>query len=284
VGADVPFVPPEAIGRVPVVKADVEVAYTAPPEVNVLRFVPPLAVGRTPDTPVVNGRAVPFVRTTALGVPKFGVTKTGFVDKTTDPVPVDVVTPVPPLATGRVPVTPVVSGNPVRLVATPLVGVPSKGVIKVGLVANATSPEPVSSVNAVRNWAEVNDPKEAALPTDVTIPVRLALVITVVAFPALVTPPVKLALVTTVVAFPTEVTPPVKLALVTTVAALPTDVTPPVKLALVVTLLAVKAVAVPVIFVPTRADGVPRAGVTRVGLVTLTKLPDPVPVYSARVE
>ena len=33
--------------------------------------------------------------------------------------------PVPPLATGKVPVTPVVSGKPVRLVAVPLVGVPS---------------------------------------------------------------------------------------------------------------------------------------------------------------
>ena len=33
--------------------------------------------------------------------------------------------PVPPLATGSVPVTPVVSGIPVRLVPTPLVGVPS---------------------------------------------------------------------------------------------------------------------------------------------------------------
>jgi hypothetical protein len=42
--------------------------------------------------------------------------------------------------------------------------------------------------------------------------------------------------------------------------------------------------AVPVIFVPTNADGVPRLGVTKTGLVSLTKTPVPVPVYSAEVE
>ena len=68
------------------------------------------------------------------------------------------------------------------------------------------------------------------------------------------------------------------------VAALPTEVASPVKLALVVTLLAVKAVAVPLMLVPTNALGVPRSGVTRVGLVALTKTPVPVPVYSAEVE
>lgn len=41
---------------------------------------------------------------------------------------VNVVAPVPPLATGSMPVTPVVSGNPVKFVATPDDGVPSNGV------------------------------------------------------------------------------------------------------------------------------------------------------------
>jgi hypothetical protein len=50
---------------------------------------------------------------------------------------------VPPLAIGSVPVTPVVSGSPVRLVATPLVGVPSIGVTRVGLVDITTLPVPV---------------------------------------------------------------------------------------------------------------------------------------------
>ena len=44
------------------------------------------------------------------------------------------VIPVPPFATGKVPVTPVVSGSPVAEVKTIAVGVPSAGVISVGLV------------------------------------------------------------------------------------------------------------------------------------------------------
>jgi len=42
-----------------------------------------------------------------VGVPSSGVVNVGLVDNTTLPVPVEVVTPVPPLATGSVPVTPV---------------------------------------------------------------------------------------------------------------------------------------------------------------------------------
>lgn len=83
------------------------------------------------------------------------------------------------------------------------------------------------------------------------------------------------------VALPTEVTPPVKLALVTTVATLPIEVTPPVKLALVVTVPAVSPAAVPVMFVPTKAEGVPSAGVTSVGLVANTLAPVPVSSVSA---
>jgi hypothetical protein len=119
---------------------------------------------------------------------------------------------------------------------SPEVGVPSNGVTNPGLVANTAAPDPVSSVRAVASWSEVKDPKEAALPTEVTIPVKLALVTTVAALPTEVTPPVKLAFVTTVAAFPTEVTPPVRFAFVTTVVALPTEVTIPVRLALVASL------------------------------------------------
>ena len=65
--------------------------------------------------------------------------------------------------------------------------------------------------------------------------------------------------------------------------ALPVEVTAPVKFAFVVTLLAVKAVAVPVMFVPIKADGVPRSGVTKVGEVLNTKLVEVVPVAPAAV-
>jgi hypothetical protein len=98
-------------------------------------------------------------------------------------------------------------------------------VTKVGEVANTADPVPVSSVKAPKRLAELNEPKDVALPTEVTAPVKLALV---------------------------------------------------------VTLPAVRPEAVPVMFVPTKADGVPSAGVTRVGLVANTK--EPVPVSSVTAE
>jgi hypothetical protein len=98
----------------------------------VAAFVAFVAVAALP--PMLKPAAVPvmFVPTKAEGVPSAGVTKVGLLDNTTLPVPVEAVTPVPPFATGRVPVTPVDSGRPVTLVITPLVGVPSAGVTKVG--------------------------------------------------------------------------------------------------------------------------------------------------------
>lgn len=134
---------------------------------------------------------------------------------------VRVVRLVPPLATGSVPVTPVVSGKPVRFVAVPLVGVPKIGVTRVGLVANTAEPVPVSSVRAPAKLAELNEPSSVALPVEIIAPVKLALV---------------------------------------------------------VTLPAVNPAAVPVMFVPIRADGVPRSGVTKVGEVLNTKLVEVVPV------
>jgi len=56
-----------------------------------------------PDTPVEIGKPVAFVSVAAEGVPRFGVVSVGDVERTTFPLPVDVVTPVPPLATASVP-------------------------------------------------------------------------------------------------------------------------------------------------------------------------------------
>ena len=79
--------------------------YATVPAVGVdVPFVPPFAFGSVPVTPVVKGKPVALVNTRAVGVPKAGVTNVGLVDNTTDPVPVLVVTPVPPDATGKVPV------------------------------------------------------------------------------------------------------------------------------------------------------------------------------------
>ena len=97
---------------------------------NVATFVP------KPLTPVAMGKPVALVRVTDDGVPRAGVTRVGLFDSTTFVVPVLVVTPVPPFATGNVPVTPVVKGKPVKFVATPLEGVPRAGVTRVGEVEN----------------------------------------------------------------------------------------------------------------------------------------------------
>jgi hypothetical protein len=70
-----------------------------------------LVTGKLPVTPVVSGNPVAFVSVTEVGVPRIGVTKVGLVAKTFAPVPVEVVTPEPPLATGKVLVTPVVNDN-----------------------------------------------------------------------------------------------------------------------------------------------------------------------------
>jgi hypothetical protein len=60
-----------------------------------------------------------------------------------------VVAPVPPLAIGSVPVTPVVSGSPVRFVATPEDGVPSAGVTNVGEFESTIEPVPVTELERV---------------------------------------------------------------------------------------------------------------------------------------
>lgn len=65
-----------------------------------------------------------------------------------------VVAPVPPLAIGRVPVTPVVNGRPVAFVRVPDAGVPSAGVTSVGELANTRAPVPVSSVTAEARFEE----------------------------------------------------------------------------------------------------------------------------------
>jgi hypothetical protein len=79
------------------------------------------------------------------GVPKAGVTKVGDVANTNAPVPVSSVTVAAKFALDGVaknvaipvanPLTPVLIGNPVAFVKTPLDGVPSAGVVSVGDVS-----------------------------------------------------------------------------------------------------------------------------------------------------
>lgn len=140
-----------------------------------------------PLTPVEIGKPVALVRVPEDGVPSAGVTRVGLLANTKEPEPVSSVTaaarfadegvpkkvatpapklvmPVPPLATGNVPVTPVLNGKPVALVKVALEGVPSAGVTKVGLVANTREPEPVSFVTAAAKFAEDGVAKKVATP------------------------------------------------------------------------------------------------------------------------
>lgn len=187
-------VPPLAIGKVPVTPVDngkpvafVNVADVGVPKTGVTKVglldnttepvpvlvvtpVPPLATGSVPVTPVDNGKPVALVSVADVGVPKAGVTKEGLLDNTVEPVPVLVVTPVPPLATGKTPVTPVVKGKPVALDSVADAGVPRTGVTSVGLVDNTTLPEPVLVVTPVPPLATAKVPAKVIVPAAVMGP------------------------------------------------------------------------------------------------------------------
>ena len=95
--------PDDGVPNMGVIK-DGEVESTNDPlPVEVDTPVPPFNTGRIPVTPVVSESPVQLVSVPDAGVPNNGVTNVGEVERTFDPVPVDVVTPVPPLATKRVP-------------------------------------------------------------------------------------------------------------------------------------------------------------------------------------
>lgn len=130
------------------------------------------AVPTNPDTAML----------VAAATPNTGVIRVGEVPNTLAPLPVEVVTPVPPLATGsvplifvvkeqyavavefvpplamgRVPVTPVVIGRPVQLVSVPLEGVPKAppDEIKVPVVAGRV----ITVVPAIAGAAIVTEPE-----------------------------------------------------------------------------------------------------------------------------
>ena len=102
--------------------------------------MPPFTTGSVPVA-LATGMLVQLLRLPEAGVPNTGVVSVGDVrlalvsvgdcDSTTLPVPVDVLTPVPPFATGRIPVTEE-AGSAVQLDRFPDKGVPSVGEVKVG--------------------------------------------------------------------------------------------------------------------------------------------------------
>jgi hypothetical protein len=145
---------------------------TLPEPVDAVTPVPPLATGKVPVTPVVSGSPVTLVITPLAGVPKAGVTSVGLLERTALPVPVDVVTPVPPRATERVPVVPAIIGRPVALVNVTDAGVPSVGFDNVGLLDSTTLPVPVEVVTPVPPRATGSVP---VVPPSIGRPVTLVI-------------------------------------------------------------------------------------------------------------
>jgi hypothetical protein len=141
--------------------------------------VPPLDTAKVDDKPAAvplvfwfNVGNVQLAKFPEVGVPRSGVTSVGLVERTTEPEPVDVVTPVPPLFTARVADSPAAVplvfwfrvGN-VQLAKFPELGVPSAGVTKLGLVERTTEPEPVDVVTPVPPLATARvDDSPAAVP------------------------------------------------------------------------------------------------------------------------
>ena len=107
--------------------------------------VPPPDALTCCNTNAVVANCVVFVFKAAVGAVGVPV-NAGLTLKTLLPEPVLDVTPVPPLATGKTPVTPDVKGKPVTLVIVPEEGVPNAGVTNVGLFCSTTTPEPVVDV------------------------------------------------------------------------------------------------------------------------------------------
>jgi hypothetical protein len=156
-------------------------------------------------------------------------------------------------------------------------------------VANTFAPVPVSSVRAAKRFAELNEPRDVALPTEVTAPVKLALVVTLPAVKPDAVP---------VIFVPTNALGVPK-AGVTNVGELantkaPVPVSSETADARFAELGVARKVATPVprpetpvligkpvALVKVPLDGVPRAGVTKVGLLANTKAPDPVSSVTA---
>ena len=175
------------------------------------------------------------------------------------------------------------------MVPTRVEGVPRFGVTSVGEVAKTLAPVPVSSVKAAAKLADVNEPSEVALPTEVTAPVRLAFVVTLpavrpAAVPVMFVPTsaegVPRAGVTKVGEV-ANTNAPEPVSSVTAAARLAEDgvaknvATPEARP------LTPVEIGKPVAFVNVALEGVPRAGVTRVGLVANTAKPEPVSSVNA---
>ena len=173
-----------------------------------------------------------------------------------DGVAKNVATPVPR------PLTPVLIGNPVALVSVADDGVPKSGVTRVGDVAKTNEPEPVSSVTAAAKLALEGVASHVATPAPSPLMLLGLIPVQLVRLPLLGVPSAPLN-VTNAPAEPTL-----------TARAVSTPVPVPVRPV---------EIGRPVALVSVADDGVPSAGVTNVGLVANTMLPEPVVVLPSAV-
>lgn len=97
---------PVAFVKTPCVGVPSEPLYVTKPPVALVALpsavVTPVPV---PAKPVDTGKPVTFDMTPETGVPRAGDTSVGKLESTTEPAPVEVVTPVPPFATASVPLS-----------------------------------------------------------------------------------------------------------------------------------------------------------------------------------
>jgi hypothetical protein len=184
---------------------------------------------------------------------------------------------VPPLAIGKVPVTPVDKGKPVALVNVAEEGVPKAGVTKVGLVAKTKSPEPVSSVTAEAKLALEGVAKKVA--TFVPRPETPVAIGRPVAFVKVPLDGVPNAGVTSV-GLVANTKEPVPVSSVTADARLADDGVAKNVATSVPKPLTPVEIGRPVAFVNVTLAGVPSVGVTSVGEVDRTVLPVPVEVVT----
>ena len=112
-----------------------------PEPVEVVTPVPPLPTAKVADSPAAvpdvfwfSVGNVQLVKFPDAGVPRIGVTNVGLFDRTLFPEPVDVVTPVPPLATVK-------AFDKVRLFAVTLAVTIPPEAVKTSVVVLYVSPE-----------------------------------------------------------------------------------------------------------------------------------------------
>jgi hypothetical protein len=184
-----------------------------------------------------------------------------------DGVAANVATPVPN------PLTPVEIGKPVAFVRVPLVGVPKIGVTRVGDVANTIDPVPVSLVMAAAKLALDGVAKAVAtFAASPETPVEIGRPVALVRVPLVGVPNIGV----TRVGLVASTNAPVPVSSVIAAARFALDGVASTAATLVPSPDTPVEIGSPVAFVSVPEVGVPRTGVTSVGLVARTKAPVPV--------